>query len=593
MSRVCRAAASIWGFLKADAEFLGMGFYSAWLSLCFYTTITFPSTPQASWLVDILWSCGALSFLASIIFFILIGPAAHESLTSRRMILVSAVAMIMGTVLTVVSGTLLPAGQEAVATVSMSAASQGSAAVGIVLAVLGTASSSFFSGFVVMQWADHSSRLSLPSVVYGAFGAMTVSAVMVSLVRALPMSLGLAAFVACPLLSAACLLKKPRRAFSSQGSESSGQGRGVFKRELGDGEASRAEGEAKPQAFSRRPVRVWRVAWRVFLPLGCLFVYALGGEIFRAICMVKFGQSVDAMGEGYIFSLGVSGVLFPVLVSLLNLEDCPERIMGRLLRPAIVIMAAAFAMLSFLDLSPSVAYAIFGLGFQCVRSVAWVIAIYLAQRHGLSPIRSVALAQAGPALAPVLYAILKPLFYAAFARISLDTSSFAMLFSLTMLVIALFVLNERDFQTVWGIMQVPAAGVAHPARCGTSVDDAGSRVTANANSSSEFSAATLAGASTVGPSVEKPVEDSVGDSLEAFGLTRREIEVARLLAKGRSLPFVEEQLHISHGTAQTHQRHIYEKMGVHSRQEFLSLVESCDARRESGGVQDAGQSQTR
>ena len=58
------------------------------------------------------------------------------------------------------------------------------------------------------------------------------------------------------------------------------------------------------------------------------------------------------------------------------------------------------------------------------------------------------------------------------------------------------------------------------------------------------------------------------------GLSPRETEVAGLLAKGRSLPFVQSELYISAGTAQTHARHIYRKMNVHSRQEFLDVVEA-------------------
>lgn len=57
-------------------------------------------------------------------------------------------------------------------------------------------------------------------------------------------------------------------------------------------------------------------------------------------------------------------------------------------------------------------------------------------------------------------------------------------------------------------------------------------------------------------------------------LTPRETEVMLLLARGRSSARIEEELFISHGTCLTHMRHIYAKMDVHSRQEFLDLVEA-------------------
>ncbi len=57
------------------------------------------------------------------------------------------------------------------------------------------------------------------------------------------------------------------------------------------------------------------------------------------------------------------------------------------------------------------------------------------------------------------------------------------------------------------------------------------------------------------------------------GLSQREEEVFLMLAKGRSVPFMAEALFISKGTVKTHVRHIYEKLGIHTKQEMLDLVE--------------------
>lgn len=58
------------------------------------------------------------------------------------------------------------------------------------------------------------------------------------------------------------------------------------------------------------------------------------------------------------------------------------------------------------------------------------------------------------------------------------------------------------------------------------------------------------------------------------GLTARELEVLELLAHGRSVPYVQEALGISQGTAKTHAHNIYRKLGVQSRQELLDAVDS-------------------
>lgn len=60
---------------------------------------------------------------------------------------------------------------------------------------------------------------------------------------------------------------------------------------------------------------------------------------------------------------------------------------------------------------------------------------------------------------------------------------------------------------------------------------------------------------------------------ERYELTPRETEVFNLLAKGRSIPFIRDALIISKETAATHAKHVYAKLGVHSRQELIDLID--------------------
>lgn len=72
---------------------------------------------------------------------------------------------------------------------------------------------------------------------------------------------------------------------------------------------------------------------------------------------------------------------------------------------------------------------------------------------------------------------------------------------------------------------------------------------------------------------EEEVQRSLTDALRnTYGLTNREAEVALLLAEGRNIPYIQNRLSISQGTAQTHARHIYQKMDIHSKQELIDLV---------------------
>lgn len=57
------------------------------------------------------------------------------------------------------------------------------------------------------------------------------------------------------------------------------------------------------------------------------------------------------------------------------------------------------------------------------------------------------------------------------------------------------------------------------------------------------------------------------------GLTPRETEILTLLAKGRDGKFIAEKYVLSYQTVKTHIKHLYAKLGVHSRQELINLTD--------------------
>lgn len=68
-------------------------------------------------------------------------------------------------------------------------------------------------------------------------------------------------------------------------------------------------------------------------------------------------------------------------------------------------------------------------------------------------------------------------------------------------------------------------------------------------------------------------DNRCGIAREKFGLTERETDVLRLLASGRNAVSIQEMLCVSYNTVKSHKRSIYTKMGVHSQQELLSLMD--------------------
>lgn len=62
--------------------------------------------------------------------------------------------------------------------------------------------------------------------------------------------------------------------------------------------------------------------------------------------------------------------------------------------------------------------------------------------------------------------------------------------------------------------------------------------------------------------------------IRRYDLSEREGEIMIMLAKGRNLPFIQNQLHLSKSTISTHRQHIYQKLDIHSQQELMDMVEA-------------------
>ena len=58
-----------------------------------------------------------------------------------------------------------------------------------------------------------------------------------------------------------------------------------------------------------------------------------------------------------------------------------------------------------------------------------------------------------------------------------------------------------------------------------------------------------------------------------YTLTPREAEALELLAHGRNTAAIQERMVVSRSTAKTHVRNVYAKLGVHSQQDLIDLVE--------------------
>lgn len=70
------------------------------------------------------------------------------------------------------------------------------------------------------------------------------------------------------------------------------------------------------------------------------------------------------------------------------------------------------------------------------------------------------------------------------------------------------------------------------------------------------------------------VERACGRIAERYALSPRETEILAFLAHGRGAPYIGDKLCISPETVRTHTKRIYDKCGVHTKEELLDLVEA-------------------
>ncbi len=274
-----------------------------------------------------------------------------------------------------------------------------------------------------------------------------------------------------------------------------------------------------------------------------LFAFAFCGEMLRAFCTEIADESLNRTGSLYLFG-GVAGLgMFIAYLFSTKKSGSLKPITVGTVRMMLLVMAFGFLIAPFIGAySYAVSYGIFGAGFWCIRAISWVFCCLLASRLSCNLVRAVAIMDASFALSVVassqVNSWIADIIKVGYAEIT--TVSLVTVFML--MVIALFLPNGKFVLAMFA----PAES-AHPFGDGTS---------------EEGSVKSSSGS-----------EPNVGQLRERYGLTPREVEVANLLARGRSLPFIQKQLFISAGTVNSHVRHIYRKMGVHTRQEFIDIIE--------------------
>ncbi|MGV8083388.1 MAG: LuxR C-terminal-related transcriptional regulator [Coriobacteriia bacterium] len=292
-------------------------------------------------------------------------------------------------------------------------------------------------------------------------------------------------------------------------------------------------GESVPAA-SEMAGPTWRhlrssLSWRVIA--GIAIIAIAMGVMLRLTAHPETAsfESIGRLGilanGAFILLLGLGSVLFRGGMNL--------GFAYRLALPLIAIGFLALALLGRADLRlSSVAVSA---GVSIFEVLTWIVLADVTYRSRLSAVRVFGLGRFALQAGMLVGELLGGFFFTRLTPLAL-----VMLFVL--LIVALYVLNERN------IFDVGTHEGLEKASAGDETDWAGrlARITAE------------------------------------YGLSPREHEILGVWAKGRSIEHVEEKFHISKNTAKTHLAHIYQKTGVHTREELLTLIERTAPMRTNG-----------
>lgn len=266
--------------------------------------------------------------------------------------------------------------------------------------------------------------------------------------------------------------------------------------------------------------------------------------------------------------------LVAALVLLGSTAAAREVTIETLYKPTIFVCIVGFALMPLSNPDIALSFSVVSAGYTLFEILMWVILSEVASRFQFTSVqvfgfgRALALLTgviAGALIANMLLGLgVGPQLFSAVAAVAVISITFLRTYVLTSTDITVFGQNlgkETD--------EVSAGAIGE----GT-LSDNGSQ------SPSGASAKRAHGQRTESPAGQAPQKVPfqrkcaiIGDY---YGLTRREVDVFRLIAAGRNSTRIQEELSISAGTVNTHSHHIFQKLDVHSQQEVIDLFQCAD-----------------
>ena len=322
----------------------------------------------------------------------------------------------------------------------------------------------------------------------------------------------------------------------------------------------------EPRIQVERPSVAKRLP-RGFFPrlMSSITVFSLIVGVTRGFSTLTEGPSVLA-SEGSIIVFGTAvaaGCLYVAVALLGNDFD-----ISRLYYPIIFLLVLG------ITLMPVVADGSFegrfvGIAYACFSMLMWCLFSHVSHMSGLSPVWVFGLGRGASAMGTTVGWLLGSRLIGG----ELQDTGISALVSVTMVVALLFismlVFNDR---TIGQVLRQTDQGAGPAERDGAqqtpSAPDADEKPPQAASQGEASPAPDDAGDRRRGLFAQRCLVVS-----QTYGLSARERDVLFLLAKGRTINYIADDLSVSFNTAKSHIRHVYVKTGVHTRQELIDMIE--------------------
>lgn len=270
-----------------------------------------------------------------------------------------------------------------------------------------------------------------------------------------------------------------------------------------------------------------------FLPLASQFFVCL--FLFRVAfgCSLRFGEVEGAPLSSFASIIPVAAIVAIVLFS----KRKTKLSLDFVVRVSVLLVVAGFLFMPLgFATAKRASVAMLSMGNTLFDMVAWLALIAVAVRNSRAAVATFAWGRGVSGLGSIVGAAIGVFANDLSSQGSQYFSSFAAVLALAFVAYALFGLYKFSFEeVVEGV--VPTQDVA--------------------------------------VEIPKPTfDDRCAEIAEQFGLTTRELEVFKMLARGRDRTYIQEQLVISRNTVKSHVKHIYTKLDVHSQQDLIDLIQN-------------------